>query len=187
MTMHRPEPESTVPSSQAELNRRLVELCRATSPSDPSEDTWDAVLARVERQLTTARQPQSRPHRRLPTLSARGRTLSSLGVAAGLLVALLTQFPRETALPVNLTTFEPLPVVARADVEILSIAADDLPALVVGDSPLRDEQLVLATAEEIHGVYLVPEEHGADLWMPEGSAVPMLVAPVGAESKRDRE
>jgi hypothetical protein len=137
--------------NDAEAARWLAQLWQATTLPDPSEAAWAGVLAQIESSLAAQpsrpRLPQRRP-RRFP-----GRLILGLGGVAAAAVLVLFAIVHaggwfrgpKTELAV---VIEPLPVAADDDVEIFSMDAADLAALIVGRPPYQGP-LVLASVEDV--------------------------------------
>jgi anti-sigma factor RsiW len=149
------------PHAQADLEdwRHLADEWRSTGAHDPGAKAWDGMLARIE----TATRRRVWP-RRVATLVA--------AVAASLLVAFALNRPGPAE-----ADHEPLVLAAPADVEIISIDAADVQALVVGQPPLH-EPLVLAESADIDVEHIEPDHDGSvpsvRWWA--GVEAPMIVA-----------
>jgi hypothetical protein len=100
-----------------------------------------------------------------------------VAAAVGLVVVLESPTPPESSRSARI---EPLPVASPEDVDIISMNANDLGTLVVGEPPLRDP-LDLATAGEVVIQSVQPDVDGMlpHVWgQGETTAVPMIVAPL---------
>ncbi len=167
------------PDAAADLqeHRQLLLTLRANRPPEPTEARWRKIYAAVAAASPPA-SPAPRPRRA-------GRLLPQLIAAAAAALLLLTPgdySPRPThelPLPAAPT---PFPVASADEVEIVSIDAADLKALLVGWPPLRGE-LVLAAAGDVELHYAEPGENG---WVPgvpdqEGTP-PMFIMPMPADA-----
>ncbi len=166
------------PSPEQTVRDPLDELLRQTTPSEPEDVVWRALLARIE-QGVSAPPPRQR---------WRGPLLGGMA-AAGLLLALLVGWrmlsqrtaPREPsplAVSPHTETFEPLEVLSANEVVIISIDGADTPALVVGEPPVENT-LVLADPGDVRVERVVPHADGArpDLHQAE-HGTPMIVSPL---------
>jgi hypothetical protein len=134
-----------------DADRWLTQIWQATTPPGPSEAAWAGVLAQIESSLA-ANPPQPRlPQRRVrrfplwPVL-----TVGSLAAAAAavLLVIILGGWVPRTPQPDPEAAITPLPVAGEGDVELISMDAADILALIVGRPP-HQGPLVLASADEV--------------------------------------
>lgn len=143
--------------------RHVAEVTRATQAADPGPAVWSQVLARIAATTQPVR-PRYQPWLRVALASAGA-------VAAALLLAILLSKSPSDGEP------ESLVMASAADVEIISIDADDVPALVVGHAPLR-EPLVLADSADINLEHIEPDHDGSmpsiRWWV--GVEAPMIVA-----------
>src|SRR5262245_54111645 len=129
---------------EVEAQRRLARLWQDGGPPEPSEAAWSDVLARVEAALPDAAAAGRVPRRKrsaglvwLAGLSA------AAAVAAAVLLAVAWWQPGEQEPDVAT-----LPVASADDIEIISMDAADIPALVVGEPPVRGP-LLLASAADV--------------------------------------
>jgi hypothetical protein len=155
-------------AAEVEAQRRLAELCRTATPPEPGEAAWAALGERIAAGVGTAR---GRPGRRFAWIALVG------SLAAGLFLAWLAlgPVPRGPAPePAPVAVVEPYPVVSPEDVEIISIAAADRDALVVGEPPLR-EPLVLVAPGEVEVQSIGPEADGMVPYVPAGPVAPTPV------------
>ena len=163
-------------AAAVEEHRHVLHSVHAAAPPEPPDATWAAVLARVEAALPPA-QPRTGRRR-----YARHAVLAGAAAAALLLVALpgdLSRFapPGADVLPAVV----PIPVAGAADVEIVSVDAADLKALVVGQPPLAGP-LVLADAGDVELHHAEMGENGWVTGMQEAQGgTPMIVVPMRAE------
>jgi anti-sigma factor RsiW len=169
-------------AAEVEAHARLMQMWRATQPTEPLDAAWEAALAKIETALSTGPTPASQAQ---PSASASNRPLwvgwcvRLTGAAAAIwLLGVLEPFERPDAS--RDAGVEPLPVAVAQDVEIISVNAGDAAMLVVGELPLRDP-LDLATTGDvtIHSVQpdvdgMVPQVVGQD----DTATVPMIVAPL---------
>jgi anti-sigma factor RsiW len=118
--------------AEVEAQRRLADVWRAGAPPEPAD--WSGVLARVEARLAAG--PPAAP-RRWPFL---------LGAVAGAAAAVVVGVVLTR--PVTPRPGPALPVASPDDVEVLSIDAGDVGALVVGRPPVQGP-LVLASADDV--------------------------------------
>src|SRR5262245_24820032 len=135
------------PDAVADLEewRHVAEMTRATRANDLSAAAWSQVLGNI----ALATQPVRPRYRRWLRVA-----LASAGaVAAALLLAVLLTRSSDSET-------EALVMASAGDVEILSIDADDVPALVVGHAPLR-EPLVLAASADINLEHVEPAHDGS--------------------------
>jgi anti-sigma factor RsiW len=148
------------PAAQSDLEewRQLAALAQATRAADPGQAAWRGVLRRIE---------MSAPPPRRLTWMLRAAAALAAAVALALLV------PRPAADP----PAEELVVASAADIEIISMEAADVAALVVGRPPVH-EPLVLAESADIHVENVEPDHDGAmpavRWWV--GDEAPMIVA-----------
>jgi hypothetical protein len=136
--------------AQADLEewRQLGQAWKTTRPADPGAAAWSGMRQRIESGL---------PRRALSAWPR--RTLVAAAVAAALLLGLVLLY-RPAGPSGADDPAEPLTVASAADVEIISMEADDVSALVVGHPPLR-EALVLADAGDIHVLDVEPGPNGS--------------------------
>jgi hypothetical protein len=163
------------PEARAEIeaHHRLARLWRAAPPPEPSEGAWTGVGDRVAAAVRCGRVSTARrrngPTWRLSALAA--------GAAAVLVGVFLGQqyWPRPPG-PV-------LPVATGDDVEIISMDAGDVGALVVGDPPVQGP-LELASAEDVtvddtgHDVEVIIHEPDQP-----GAPPPMMMVPLDGAIK----
>jgi hypothetical protein len=160
--------------AEVEAQRRLARLWHATQAPEPDAGAWATLRGRLDTGLAAAR---ARPRPR--AWSARfflGLALPVVG-AASILLALFLNLPRPPDGNQPAPPPRPFPVASAEDVEIISINAADLSALVVGEPPVT-RPLVLAAAGDvtIHAAgddveIIRPEEN------PEGPSAPWIWAP----------
>jgi hypothetical protein len=162
------------PDARADLDAQVRlgprgPLWEASAAPDPGPAAWDAVLARVRREVD-ARGP-SRPRRPW----ARGLMVALPAAAAVLAAVHLSRPPAPPRPPAE----APWPVTTADDVEILSIQEADAGMLVVGAPPLVG-RLTLASAADVN---LIGVEAGDDgtlphaQWPDDPDDTPMVVAP----------
>lgn len=159
-------------AAEVEGQRRVRQLYRDAAPAEPNAAAWDAVWARVGDALPP-RRPAPRP--RWPWLAA-------VALASAAAVAVSARLAWPTASLNLVPAWTPYPVVSADDVEVLSMDAADVDALVVGAPPVRGP-IVLVSAEDISLEDMGPDEQGRlpDVRMPEGSGVPMAMPPLGGK------
>lgn len=168
------------PAARTELAelRRLRRLCQESPPIEPTPETWDALLSRIEQ---TAYRPVPRRH-------AAGRWVAVL-LAAAACVALLAwgvlwqRSVRAPQSPAPLAE-EPFPVAAAAEIEVLQVEGNDTPTLVVGQLPVQGP-LELAGPGDVVLTSVQPD--ATDQMVPhlrtDGSGRPMIWARVDAEEE----
>lgn len=160
---------------------RLRELYQSASPPEPEEAAWNRARSRIYDSIVRVRSP--RPW----------KTLAAGAVAAAILAVLLARslWPtREPAPPSPMVqrVEEPFPVVDADDVNIVSMDARDVAALVVGEPPVGDD-LEFARPEDIRVIHCERCPYSGKLARLEpGDEVPMLVtataiAPPGNEEE----
>lgn len=166
-------------AAEIEEQRGLLAYWRASAPPEPSAAKWEALRGRIQAAL-----PRQTGQRTAVAWAG------ALAAAAAVVAAVLTLTPRgpERTEPedeaIREAFAEPIAVAARGDVDILSVAGDDVPALVVGDPPLRDP-LVLARANDITVENVEPDADGKLPGMTgmDGEGTPMIVASTGPPTK----
>jgi anti-sigma factor RsiW len=156
--------------AEVEAQRRLTEVWRASAPAEPSAEAWSAVLQRVEVDVRRGRQPVARRRARPTWLFALAAT------AAAVLAAVFFGRP---GVPIPTPAGPPLPVVTEDDVGIVSMHADDVKALVVGQPPVQGP-LEVASADDIQ-----VQDTGFDVEVvipesdqPGGPAPPTMMVPL---------
>lgn len=150
-------------AAELEGQARVIRLYKTLPPPEPGSARWEAVQAGVRADLQTPA-PAGRRGRGLVVAGA-----FATAAAAGLLAAFLSRPAPPPATPgpdPAVAAEEPLAVAQRDDIEIISIAASDVGALVVGDPPLR-EPLVLASADEMEVENVQPEAGSMVPYVPE--------------------
>jgi anti-sigma factor RsiW len=162
--------------AEVEAQRRLARLWQTTQAPEPDAGAWAALRARLDTGLAAASaRTNPRPWSARLVL---GLALPFVG-AASILVALFLNPANETRPPDDKppSAIRPFPVASADDVEIISINAADVPALVVGEPPVK-RPLVLAAAGDVtvHAAgpdveIIRPEEN------PEGPSAPWIWAP----------
>jgi hypothetical protein len=133
-------PEASVDFADLE---RLKELYQGAGPLEPDEVAWTATLRRIAGAVPPPRE-RVRPSRRL-TWMALGLMAAAALVAFLLVRSAWFTGPRTPPLPAD----EPYPVAEANDVNIISMDANDVAALVVGEPPVSDD-LVFAQCSDIH-------------------------------------
>jgi anti-sigma factor RsiW len=168
------------PEDRAEVDtqRRLARLWQTTQAPDPGAGAWATLRGRIDTGLAAARDGKARPRPWSVRLFL-GLALPLVG-AASIFLALLLNPQGPNPVPPNGAPsgpVRPFPVASAEDVEIISINAADLSALVVGQPPVT-RPLVLASAGDvtIHAAgddveIIRPQEN------PEGPSAPWIWAP----------
>jgi hypothetical protein len=148
-------------ATEVDAQRRLAQVWQATTPPEPGEDAWAAVLARLE-------QTPVRPVKALRWRPAAWVAGILAACAAAVWLTLVLLQPRDQANRVDLkrrptpakespaprdtkaapAPVEPFEVVTADEVEILSVRGADTGTLVVGEVPVRGE-LVLPLPGEV--------------------------------------
>lgn len=169
------------PESAAEVKKiqHLRQTFRDTAAPEPSESGWAAVLERITRGLSRAKERQ-----RQRANGARYVRLAGAALAATLLLAIsfraVWHSQSHGARPV-------LPVALATDVDIISVEAADAGALVVGELPLHSP-IVLASPGDI-ALKNLDRNGGRDLsdvrMQTTGSDTPMIIAPLSAGFVKD--
>jgi hypothetical protein len=127
------------PDAESELVR-LRDLFQSVSPPEVEEGAWSATLTRIHADIRTVK-----PHRRSPRPVW---AFVGLAAAAAVVAVLLARsWWVQTPSP-SPTPEEPFPVATAEDVDILSIAARDVAALVVGEPPVSGE-LIFASMDDV--------------------------------------
>jgi hypothetical protein len=161
---------------QVHFSPANVSFWQSVTPAEPSEAAWADVAWRIQ-EAVEAEQHRPPPRRAFPWWS----TLTGLGLAAGLALALLVPSPRRSLSRPTAADAEAWTLAESQDVEILSLRSDDANLLVVGRMPLAGP-LELATVDELEFHTMAP----SDGMQPEISPmnpgdVPMVVAvPLGS-------
>lgn len=156
-----------------EEHRQVLQACREAPIPEPTAAQWAAALDGVAARLAQTR--EALPPRRLPRWS----TALAAAAAAMFLLALPGDLGLRLPAPVSLVReVTPIPVASAEDVEIVSIDAADLKALLVGHPPLRGS-LELAAGGDVQIHYAEPADNS---WVPameevEG-ATPILIMPM---------
>lgn len=156
--------------------RRLGRLYQETVPVEPAPATWDALLARIERNASRRATPPQR---------VAGRWILALVGAAACIALFAWSMTRHSPRPVPAPTVEDsFPVATAAEVEILRVEGNDTPTLVVGRLPLQGP-LELAGPGEVVLTSVQPDD--TDRMLPHvrtgGSDRPMIWARVEAEEE----
>lgn len=174
------------PQAAAEMegHRAVARLTREAGVPEPKAGVWALVLARIEAALAGGTATVL-PAREAGPARARGRyrraSLAVAAVAAAVVLGVIVLGPARLGQKTAPSAVEPWPVATAADVEIISLDAADLKALVVGQPPLR-EPLVLAAAGDVELENVEPDP--TDGMVPrlrvetQGLTVPMIVAPL---------
>jgi len=134
------------PEDRAEVEgqRGLTRLYHDTAPPEPGEEAWAVVLARVANATTRTRPQPRRSSRRLAGIIWLAGALAATAAALLVTVLLSRPGPGERYPLIR----GPFPFMTDDDVEIISMDAGDVPALVVGEPP-RKGVLVMASADDV--------------------------------------
>jgi hypothetical protein len=128
-----------------------------THPADPAEFDW----ALAARRCADARQRRRRFWRWLALPRLDLQTAATTACAATLLLAIiLGPLPPQPKPAPPTAPIEVFPVLAADDVEIISVDPADIGRLVVGEAPLR-EPIVPMASRDIHFTSLGPDTDGA--------------------------
>jgi anti-sigma-K factor RskA len=128
--------------AEVEAQHRLTRLWQAAAPPEPSEAAWAGARDRVE---AAVRHPGPAGRGRVARRRT-GPTWRLSALAAGTAAAVLGLFLAQHYWPKP--AGPPLPVATSEDVDIISMDAGDIGALVVGDPPVQGP-LELASAEDV--------------------------------------
>jgi anti-sigma factor RsiW len=169
---------------------RLDRLTRESPLPEPAEAQWSAVLGRIEAALVAApvRPTAARVAGRLRSFWAAAAVLLALLLAVGgVTVALLALAPLRNGVPAIVEQPEeetPLPVASAADIEIISMDAADLSAVLVGEPPLRGH-VVLVSKDEVSQIHIAQdwEDRVRLVGMGDESSVPMIIASLGKDEE----
>jgi anti-sigma-K factor RskA len=135
------------PEARAEVEalRWLARLWQAPEPPEPSEAAWAGVRDRVE----TAVRHRQRDGRQRVAPRRIGTTWRLFALATGAAAVLVGVFVGQYFWPAPQQPSGPLlPVATSDDVDIVSMDAGDIGALVIGDPPVQGP-LELASAEDV--------------------------------------
>jgi hypothetical protein len=149
------------PAAAAELQslRQLESFWRETTPATPSQATWDALLDRIvsaadrrtPAEAFEAGEPivASAPARKRAATYGWRWHLRMAGTAAALLLITLSLYRpmnQQTSPPPgrSVTVAQVLRVAGDDDVEIMSMEAEDIGQLVVGEPPMRAPFVLVA-------------------------------------------
>jgi len=173
-----------------DAHRNLVRCWRETAPAEPSEKIWREMLAQIEgRELKTEdRGSRTGDRNARPGVDApRGRWIrvGLLGAAAAAAVILALLIPRRHQGPPDIDLAE-LPILSADDVELVSLEGNDTRLLVVGNPPVQ-EPLVLVATGDVTLDSIEPDDDGfvpQARMNPGSSAAPMIIARLrGSETK----
>jgi hypothetical protein len=160
-------------AAEVETLRRLERLWQTAAPPEPAPEAWAGALARIAMSLPGPVPARPRAAFR-PLLWASGVA----GAAAVLLAILLTPslwpgLPRPNG--PGETEEEPFPVASAEDVTIISMDAHDMGALVVGQPPVQDGPLEMASRNDIKVLSVEPAwPDGPVGRFVQGDEIPML-------------
>jgi hypothetical protein len=156
---------------EVEAQHSFCELWRATQPPDPREFDW----ALAARRCADARR-RGRPFWRwltLPRLNL--QAAATTACAATLLLAIiLGPLPPQPKPAPPTVPIEVFPVLAPDDVEIISVDPADIGRLVVGEAPLR-EPIVPMASRDIHFTSLGPPDSDGAAPRLRGEFFPVVV------------
>jgi len=163
----------------------IARLMRQTTPDLPSDACWEGLRTRIHKGLVPPGQGSPGPSNRFWRWGLGVATTA----AAVLWISLAQRNPAPQA-PRAATgvesELEPLVLASRGEVEIHSVAANDLEVLLVGEPPLQ-EALILASAGDVAVRSVQPDVDGMvpDMSGMGGQTPPMIVVPLGATPAKD--
>ncbi len=169
-------------AAEVEGQRQLLRLWQEAAPAEPSEARWAGVFAGIA--LAASSLPRPWPGRGWRAILWIGTAITAAAVAAAVAGIGMLHRPTPPTLPetplASHEEIEPLSVVSRDDVEILSMDGDDDDTLVVGEPPVRGP-IVLAANGDISLEVIRADPAGLPgVQMKEGATGPMLVVPIEA-------
>jgi anti-sigma factor RsiW len=159
-------------AAEVETLQRLGRLWLAAAAPEPAPEAWAGTLARIEASL-----PNPVPGRR----RAASRPLvwaSGVAAAAVLLAVLLAQslgpgLPRPDGAGAN--EEETFPVASAEDVTIIGMDAHDVGALVVGQPPVQEGPLEMASRDDVKVLNVEPAwPDGPVARYEPGNEIPMI-------------
>jgi anti-sigma-K factor RskA len=157
--------------------QRLHALWQSATPPEPTEANWARVRQGIQRGLTRTGPVRTR------SWTSRGKWwAAAAGAAAALIVLTATLARWHTPLGEAPATVEPFPVASNEDVEIISIDAAGVAALVVGDLPLRNPIVLMGPGDiALKSVARGREGSFPEVRLqPDTEAAPMILGPVAA-------
>ncbi len=166
-----------------DAHRDLVRCWRETGPAEPSERAWREVFARIERRGLKIEDRGSRTKD-----FSRGRwirigLLGGVAAAALILALVVPGRDQEDKTPSDI---EELAILSAEDVDLISMEENDTRLLVVGNPPVQ-EPLVLVATGDVTLDSIEPDEDGfvpQARMNPGSSAAPMIRARLrGPETK----
>jgi ferric-dicitrate binding protein FerR (iron transport regulator) len=167
-----------------EAHRDLVRCWRETAPAEPSERAWREVFARIERRGLKI---EDRGSRTKDLSRGRWIRIGLLGgvAAAALILALVV--PGQDQEDKTPSDIEELAILSAEDVDLISMEENDTRLLVVGNPPVQ-EPLVLVATGDVTLDSIEPDDDGfvpQARMNPGSSAAPMIIARLrGSETKR---
>jgi hypothetical protein len=159
-------------AAEVESLRRLERLCQAAAPPEPAPEAWARVLARIETSLPG-------PGTSRPRTAARPLVWASgVAAAAVLFGVLLTRSlgpgPSKPGGPAG-NDEEPFPVASAEDITIIRMDAHDLSALVVGQPPVQEGPLEMASRNDVKVLNVEPAwPDGPVARFVQGDEIPMI-------------
>jgi hypothetical protein len=180
-------------AAEVKAHERLRRLCQTSTPPEPDQTQWEAVLGQVERRLAI-KPVSATPRRRLAWLLT-GLTAASLLLAVTLLVPAVPDRMAGWFVTSN-DSFEsvegppeiPLIVASADDIEIISMDDGDREALIVGEPPVR-ETLELLKAGEVEDVQFGDGMDGMNpqYFQGNGTAPMLIIDPSPAPSPETKD
>jgi hypothetical protein len=167
-----------------EAHRDLVRCWRETAPAEPSERAWREVFARIERRGLKIEDRGSRTKDLSRGRWIRIGLLGGVAAAALILALVVPGRDQEDKTPSDI---EELAILSAEDVDLISMEENDTRLLVVGNPPVQ-EPLVLVATGDVTLDSIEPDEDGfvpQARMNPGSSAAPMIIARLrGSETKR---
>jgi ferric-dicitrate binding protein FerR (iron transport regulator) len=167
-----------------EAQRNLLRCWQETAPAEPSERAWREVFARIERRGLKIEDRGSRTKDLSRGRWIRIGLLGGVAAAALILALVIPGRDQEDKTPSDI---EELAILSAEDVDLISMEENDTRLLVVGNPPVQ-EPLVLVATGDVTLDSIEPDEDGfvpQARMNPGSSAAPMIIARLrGSETKR---
>jgi hypothetical protein len=167
-----------------DAHRDLVRCWRETAPAEPSERAWREVFARIERRGLKIEDRGSRTKDLSRGRWIRIGLLGGVAAAALILALVVPGRDQEDKTPSDI---EELAILSAEDVDLISMEENDTRLLVVGNPPVQ-EPLVLVATGDVTLDSIEPDDDGfvpQARMNPGSSAAPMIIARLrGSETKR---